>query len=75
MNYLNSLNDLFPDTQDELENRHSSHLGDLKKRFTKTYGGEVCFYTGFEPIMFISTKALLSLSKVMGTDICLDMAL
>lgn len=43
MNYFNSLNDLFPDTEDELENRHSSHLGDLKKRFTKTYGGEVCF--------------------------------
>lgn len=40
MEELQSLEEVYPDIADELENRHSSHHGELKRRFSKTYSGE-----------------------------------
>lgn len=75
MEELQSLEELFPDIAEELENRHSSHFGDLKRRFSKTYAGCRLTDIDFEPQYFVSAKGFANLAEVTGTTLAVSMAL
>lgn len=75
MEELKSLNDLYPDLGTELENRHSAHYSNLRRRFSKIYEGTSHGDVDLEPHYFVSVKGTATLLEVAGTPLAVSMAL
>lgn len=75
MEEYKSLNMLYPNLGNELENRHSAHYSNLRRRFSKIYEGIHLDHADYQPQYYISVKSVCRLFEVVGTPIAASMAI